>query len=75
MQEDVKAKQAIIAAQKENETSNDGAPRKIRKQHSVDSGNEASSEDSNDSMKVKQKSENGETFVEAFRSHSTKEHC
>ncbi|KAK7076959.1 Histone-lysine N-methyltransferase ezh1 [Halocaridina rubra] len=36
----------------ENESSNDAKPRKIRKHASVDSGNEASSEDSNDSIRM-----------------------
>lgn len=36
----------------DNESSNDAKPRKIRKHASVDSGNEASSEDSNDSMRM-----------------------
>ncbi|CAL4070484.1 unnamed protein product [Meganyctiphanes norvegica] len=36
----------------DNESSNDGKPRKIRKHASVDSGNEASSEDSNDSIRM-----------------------
>nr|XP_027215971.1 histone-lysine N-methyltransferase E(z)-like [Penaeus vannamei] len=36
----------------DNESSNDAKPRKIRKHASVDSGNEASSEDSNDSIRM-----------------------
>jgi len=52
----VKLKQFMLltAAERDGEGSNDfsGLPRKIRKQLSLDSGNEASSEDSNDSLQV-----------------------
>ncbi|XP_045137220.1 histone-lysine N-methyltransferase E(z)-like [Portunus trituberculatus] len=56
---DAKEKMAFAASslsseklRDENESSNEGKPRKIRKHASVDSGNEASSEDSNDSMRM-----------------------
>lgn len=46
----MKEKLAAQAADKEEEGDEKrGGPRKVRKQASVDSGNEASSEDSNDS--------------------------
>lgn len=49
-QEGMKEKLAAQAADKEEEGDEKrGGPRKVRKQASVDSGNEASSEDSNDS--------------------------
>lgn len=58
-QPDAKEKMAFAASslsseklRDENESSNEGKPRKIRKHASVDSGNEASSEDSNDSMRM-----------------------
>lgn len=58
-QPDAKEKMAVAASslssekvKEENESSNEGKPRKIRKHASVDSGNEASSEDSNDSMRM-----------------------
>ncbi|XP_034941861.1 histone-lysine N-methyltransferase E(z) isoform X1 [Chelonus insularis] len=51
--EGMKEKLAAQAADKEEE-SDDKRPRKVRKQASVDSGNEASSEDSNDSNKYSQ---------------------
>ena len=47
------AAQAADIKEEENEEKR-GAPRKVRKQASVDSGNEASSEDSNDSNKYSQ---------------------
>lgn len=56
---DAKEKMAVAASslssekvKEENESSNEGKPRKIRKHASVDSGNEASSEDSNDSIRM-----------------------
>lgn len=47
------AAQAADIKEEENEEKR-GGPRKVRKQASVDSGNEASSEDSNDSNKYLQ---------------------
>ena len=47
------AAQAADTKEEEGEEKR-GAPRKVRKQTSVDSGNEASSEDSNDSNKYSQ---------------------
>ena len=55
------AKEKFVAAsssclsdklKEDNDSSNDAKPRKIRKHASVDSGNEASSEDSNDSIRM-----------------------
>lgn len=56
IQEGMKEKLAAQAADiKEDEGDEKrGGPRKVRKQASVDSGNEASSEDSNDSNKYSQ---------------------
>lgn len=55
-QEGMKEKLAAQAADIKDEESDEkrGGPRKVRKQASVDSGNEASSEDSNDSNKYSQ---------------------
>lgn len=52
----MKEKLAAQAADIKDEESDEkrGGPRKVRKQASVDSGNEASSEDSNDSNKYSQ---------------------
>lgn len=52
----MKEKLAAQAADSKEEEGDDkrGGPRKVRKQASVDSGNEASSEDSNDSNKYGQ---------------------
>lgn len=52
----MKEKLAAEAADIKEEEGNDDkrGPRKVRKQASVDSGNEASSEDSNDSNKYSQ---------------------
>ncbi|CAG7818130.1 unnamed protein product [Allacma fusca] len=70
--EEVKAKQsALAAANKDGEASNDGPPRKIRKQLSVDSGNEASSEDSNDSLKVKENGTSGKRSGKGSKDGST----
>ncbi|XP_058793559.1 histone-lysine N-methyltransferase E(z) isoform X2 [Phymastichus coffea] len=52
--EGIKEKLAAQAADKEDDEEKRGGPRKVRKQTSVDSGNEASSEDSNDSNKYSQ---------------------
>lgn len=56
MQEGMKEKLAAQAADIKEEESDEkrNGPRKMRKQTSVDSGNEASSEDSNDSNKYSQ---------------------
>lgn len=56
LQEGMKEKLAAQAADIKDEESDEkrGGPRKVRKQASVDSGNEASSEDSNDSNKYSQ---------------------
>ncbi len=72
----MKLKQLMLltAADRDGEVSNDltRLPRKIRKQLSLDSGNEASSEDSNDSLQVNRKGEtsagssvSGTTFFSA----------
>lgn len=55
-QEGMKEKLAAQAADIKDEDVDEkrGGPRKVRKQASVDSGNEASSEDSNDSNKYSQ---------------------
>lgn len=51
----------------ENSSSMDPKPRKIQKHASVDSGNEASSEDSNDSMRMNgRKSEKSSSGCESF---------
>ncbi|XP_011301065.1 histone-lysine N-methyltransferase E(z) isoform X1 [Fopius arisanus] len=52
--EGMKEKLAAQAADIKDEEGDDKRPRKVRKQASVDSGNEASSEDSNDSNKYSQ---------------------
>lgn len=56
IQEGMKEKLAAQAADIKDDEGDDkrGGPRKVRKQASVDSGNEASSEDSNDSNKYSQ---------------------
>ena len=56
LQEGMKEKLAAQAADIKDEESDEkrSGPRKVRKQASVDSGNEASSEDSNDSNKYSQ---------------------
>lgn len=54
LQEGIKEKLAAQAADKEDDEEKRCGPRKVRKQTSVDSGNEASSEDSNDSNKYSQ---------------------
>jgi len=48
------AAQAADIKEEEGDEKRGGPPRKVRKQASVDSGNEASSEDSNDSNKYGQ---------------------
>ena len=50
----MKEKLAAQAADIKEEEGDDKRPRKVRKQTSVDSGNEASSEDSNDSNRFSQ---------------------
>lgn len=51
----------------ENSSSMDPKPRKIQKHASVDSGNEASSEDSNDSMRMNgRKSEKSSSGCESY---------
>ena len=64
-QDEVKLKQLMLltAADRDGEASNDYSRllRKIRKQLSLDSGNEASSEDSNDSLQVNRKGESSST--------------
>lgn len=54
MKEKLAAQAADIKEEEGGDEKRGGPPRKVRKQASVDSGNEASSEDSNDSNKYGQ---------------------